>query len=66
MQELHTVSHTCPSCGDMKIIELQPDEKVEDLQGCVCDREVGNKKNRRRNNFTSITDFDEKSYHNNN
>ena len=57
MQELITVSHTCQSCGDVKIIALEPNEKVEDLQGCVCDREVGRSSKRKRHQPTMMVDF---------
>lgn len=37
---MNTHTHTCQTCGDTKIIVLQPHEKPEDLEGCVCDRTV--------------------------
>ncbi len=57
MQELITVSHTCQSCGDVKMITLEPDEKAEDLQGCVCDREVGKSSKRKRHFPTMMVDM---------
>jgi hypothetical protein len=32
--------HTCDNCGDVKQIYLHEDESPEELDGCVCDREV--------------------------
>jgi hypothetical protein len=37
---MNTYTHTCTTCGDSKEIYLLPDEKPEDLSGCVCDRTV--------------------------
>ncbi|MDT3739619.1 MAG: hypothetical protein RO257_08975 [Candidatus Kapabacteria bacterium] len=37
---MQTYIHTCNTCGDAKEIYLLPDEKPEDLSGCVCDRTV--------------------------
>lgn len=37
---MNTYTHTCNTCGDTKEIYLHPDEKPEDLEGCVCDRTV--------------------------
>lgn len=33
-------THTCSTCGSTKDIYLMPDEKPEDLTGCVCDRTI--------------------------
>lgn len=40
---MQTYIHTCQNCGDTKEIYLLPDEKPEDLSGCVCDRTVEKK-----------------------
>lgn len=40
---MQTYTHTCNTCGDSKEIYLLPDEKPEDLSGCVCDRTVEKK-----------------------
>ncbi|MDX9790224.1 MAG: hypothetical protein WC313_04410 [Candidatus Kapaibacterium sp.] len=37
---MQTFTHTCTTCGDTKEIYLKPDEKPEDLSGCVCGRTV--------------------------
>ena len=37
---MQTHTHICQTCGDTKIVVLEPHEKPEDLQGCVCDRTV--------------------------
>lgn len=37
---MQTYTHTCNTCGDTKEIYLLPEEKPEDLSGCVCDRTV--------------------------
>lgn len=38
---MQVVLHTCNNCGNEKEIYLKPEEKAEDLEGCVCDRTVG-------------------------
>lgn len=38
--EMEIYNHTCSTCGDEKEIFLNPGEKPEDLDGCVCDRTV--------------------------
>lgn len=38
MQELQLHKHTCSTCGDEKEVLLAPEENVEDLEGCVCDK----------------------------
>ena len=38
MDNYKTHIHTCTTCGSTKTIYLNLDEKVEDLEGCVCDR----------------------------
>lgn len=40
---MQIVLHTCSNCGQEKEIYLKPDERKEDLEGCVCDRTVSNK-----------------------
>lgn len=38
--EAQIYTHTCNSCGTEKEIILMPNEKPEDLDGCVCNRTV--------------------------
>lgn len=37
---MNTHIHICDTCGDAKEIYILPEEKPEDLSGCVCSREV--------------------------
>ncbi len=38
MNDINLHTHTCTTCGSSKEIYLLPNEKPEDLKGCVCDR----------------------------
>lgn len=37
---MNTHIHICDTCGDAKEIYLLPNEKAEELDGCVCSRDV--------------------------